>query len=35
VLSSLTALGAALAGADRPVHVEAARKAVSETWPGN
>ncbi|ROQ69909.1 aspartate aminotransferase-like enzyme [Streptomyces sp. 840.1] len=33
VLSSLAALGAALADAGRQVNFEAARKAVSETWP--
>ncbi|MER5499340.1 MULTISPECIES: alanine--glyoxylate aminotransferase family protein [unclassified Streptomyces] len=33
VLSSLAALGAALADAGRQVDFEAARKAVSETWP--
>ncbi|WP_329212415.1 aminotransferase class V-fold PLP-dependent enzyme [Streptomyces sp. NBC_00683] len=35
VLSSLAALGAALDGAGRTTDPEAARKAVSETWPGN
>ncbi|MGP3638183.1 alanine--glyoxylate aminotransferase family protein, partial [Streptomyces sp. 24-1644] len=33
VLSSLAALGSALAGQGRQVDVEAARRAVSETWP--
>ncbi|OKJ71032.1 pyridoxal-phosphate-dependent aminotransferase family protein [Streptomyces sp. CB02460] len=33
VLSSLAALGSALAEAGRQVDLEAARKAVSETWP--
>ncbi|MDV9196511.1 hypothetical protein R6M67_14345, partial [Streptomyces sp. Wh19] len=33
VLSSLAALGAALADTGRQVDFEAARKAVSETWP--
>ncbi|MEU8676466.1 aminotransferase class V-fold PLP-dependent enzyme [Streptomyces sp. NPDC048560] len=33
VLSSLAALGSALADQGRQVDVEAARKAVSETWP--
>ncbi len=33
VLSSLAALGAALADAGRRVDIEAARRAVSETWP--
>ncbi|EFE73624.1 aminotransferase class V-fold PLP-dependent enzyme [Streptomyces filamentosus] len=33
VLSSLAALGAALTDAGRQVDIEAARRAVSETWP--
>ncbi|MFF7364082.1 aminotransferase class V-fold PLP-dependent enzyme [Streptomyces sp. NPDC008125] len=33
VLASLAALGSALAGAGRQVDLEAARKAVGETWP--
>lgn len=33
VLSSLAALGAVLADAGLPVDIEAARRAVSETWP--
>ncbi|MCG7527157.1 alanine--glyoxylate aminotransferase family protein, partial [Streptomyces sp. OfavH-34-F] len=33
VLASLAALGSALAEAGRPVDLEAARKAVAETWP--
>ncbi|MDJ0461804.1 aminotransferase class V-fold PLP-dependent enzyme [Streptomyces sp. H27-C3] len=33
VQSSLAALGAALSGSGRPVDLEAARKAVTETWP--
>ncbi|GGY90417.1 alanine--glyoxylate aminotransferase family protein [Streptomyces nitrosporeus] len=34
VLSSLSALGSALADTGRPADLDAARKAVSETWPG-
>ncbi len=33
VLSSLAALGAALTDAGRQVDIEAARRAVSKTWP--
>ncbi|MFD6281722.1 pyridoxal-phosphate-dependent aminotransferase family protein [Streptomyces sp. NPDC060209] len=35
VLSSLAALGAALAGAGRETDIDAAREAVAETWPNN
>ncbi|MFF9690968.1 pyridoxal-phosphate-dependent aminotransferase family protein [Streptomyces sp. NPDC014623] len=35
VLSSLAALGTALADAGRKTDIEAARKAVTETWPNN
>ncbi len=35
VLSSLAALGSALADAGRPADLDAARRAVSETWPND